>query len=687
MPIFLQEDSKELNKERFFLSKKGREKLNAMISKMEAYGLEKHDGYKLLKHLRDEEYNQGKDLDKGKVINDPNIHTEKDVTEKPQPGIINKTVESGIHRNKKSHDKITHAFTDWVYGRNGELTLKHKSTQNRLDHTATKPLTPKKPKLEKPKQVKPISAKNGSQIHLMNEYHSQLHINFDDPNYENSSIYNRPNYEHFIDYLESIGKYGILPKSNVTIADVYDEHMEDAIERYKLEDGDMENLLDGFYYYGKKYKHYWVEDCDPLSLETYEIEDSLSEEGKNAFEVYIRQEFNNNLYMFEHFVWENKNSTQIEIERVISIPSPENNSDDSFNKFSNYKGIGNCWTWEKGNGSSYCSRGGEDITLKGKVNVCDIDWTETIMRNGWMLNEEKEIFLKDNIFVQIDEVEYIGKNFPLKSPMLVKSGNSQLVYENKKQLKEYRQELNIPFEEFGGGKQMYEHYLDYLEKVGSYGELPPSSMKNVSEMVYEMIKDKKPSDFIDDYDRISHIMSWVLTDAYYEQYFINPEEAQNTSEESLCEEMLTKKGEYEVLLSCLEENGFPSNLTINDKGLIYIERVIGVDDILSNKDIYPKYTDQWENVGECWSWAKGGAKNFGYDNVGSQSDWFILHGWVRPEDVDWHTTICCNADSLSFEQELRLEYNAPIQIDYIECKGKNINRKKLPLRKPIILKA
>lgn len=699
MAIFLQEDSQELNKQRFSLSKKGREKLNSYIAQMEAFGLQDHDGYKMLKHLSDEEYNQGKKKIKGKVVKDENIHTEKDKQEKPQKGVLNKTVEGGIHRNKETKDKITHAFTDWVYGRNGELTLKHKTTQNRLDHTATVPKLPKKQKPTTVKPIKPINAKDGSQIHLMNEYHSQLHINFDDPNYENSSIYNRPNYEHFIDYLESIGYYGTLPQTNITIGDVYDENMEDAIERFKLEESDMERLLEKFYYYAKNYKDYWVEDCDPQSLESYDIEDSLSEEGKNAFEVFLRQQFNDNLYMFETFTWKNKNSTQIEIERVISIPSPENNSDDSFNQFSNYKGIGNCWTWEKGNGNSYCSRGGQDITLKGKVNVCDIDWVETIMRNGWDLNEEKEIFLKDDIFVQIDEVEYCNKNFPLKQPILVKSGDSQLVYENKnkksiilteeqiKLLKEYRNELNIPFEEYGGGKQMYEHYLDYLEKIGTYGELPPSNMKNISRMVYRMLEGKKPSDFIDDYDRISQIMSWVLTSADYESYFINPEEAQNCCEEELCEEMLTEEGNLEVLMSALCDEGFPDKLIINDKGLIYIERVIGVDDILSNKDIYYEYVDQWKNLGECWSWAKGGAISFGSDNVSKNYDWFILHGWVRPEDVDWDTTIRCNADCLYYERELRLNYNAPIQIDRIECKGTNINGCNLPLKKPIILHA
>lgn len=170
MLIFLQEDSKELNKEKFHLSKNGLKKLNAKITTMDALGLQKSDGYKMLKHLQDSEYNQGKKKDE-KLVKDQNIHTDLDKFEKPDEGVENKTVEGGIHRNKESKDKTMHAFTDWVYGENGELTLKHKTVQNRLDHTAEKPFIPQKPKMEKPVDLsnKSIKTPNGSEIHVMNE--------------------------------------------------------------------------------------------------------------------------------------------------------------------------------------------------------------------------------------------------------------------------------------------------------------------------------------------------------------------------------------------------------------------------------------------------------------------------------------------------------------------------------------
>lgn len=178
MPIFLREDNKELNKEKYRLTKKGQENLNAAITKMEAMGLQKHDGYKMLKHLQDDEYNQEKDTDKNKMMKDPNVHTEKDKLTITQTGIPNKTVEGGIHRNKESHDKVTHAFTDWVYGTNGELSLKHKAKQNLDAHKAQTPKVKTPDKVE-PKQVeKPLNMPNGSQVHIMKEFVSTKNKSF-----------------------------------------------------------------------------------------------------------------------------------------------------------------------------------------------------------------------------------------------------------------------------------------------------------------------------------------------------------------------------------------------------------------------------------------------------------------------------------------------------------------------------
>ena len=95
MPIFLQEDNKDLNKQVFRLSKTGRDKLNTMLTTMDAMGLQNHDGYKMLKHLSDEEYNQGKKKESDKLVKNPNVHTEQD---KPKE---KETVETVLYKLRK----------------------------------------------------------------------------------------------------------------------------------------------------------------------------------------------------------------------------------------------------------------------------------------------------------------------------------------------------------------------------------------------------------------------------------------------------------------------------------------------------------------------------------------------------------------------------------------------------------
>lgn len=91
-----------------------------------------------------------------------------------------------------------------------------------------------------------------------------------------------------------------------------------------------------------------------------------------------------------------------------------------------YSHIGNSWCWAKGGAEAYCGRSFKDgtshITLKGYVNVCDIDWDETLIRNMYSLNGEMEIFIDDNKTVEIFEITDIsGNKFPLKKSILLKT--------------------------------------------------------------------------------------------------------------------------------------------------------------------------------------------------------------------------------------------------------------------------
>ena len=75
------------------------------------------------------------------------------------------------------------------------------------------------------------------------------------------------------------------------------------------------------------------------------------------------------------------------------------------------------------------------------------------------------------------------------------------------------------------------------------------------------------------------------------------------------------------------------------------------------------------------------------DNIFCQ-DCIVLHGWVRPEDVDWVKSVEVNASELNNEMELRLKKDATVQIDEIICGISNkaeLENKKLPLKNSILL--
>ena len=111
-----------------------------------------------------------------------------------------------------------------------------------MNHKAEKPFTPKKPKQPKPLQtVKPIKTNTG-EIHITNEdvtkkiviSEKQIPILYEYRNEPNLPFeefgdkeYHKQTYEHFVDYLENIGKYGKLN----------DKYSNEGSEMLVLQDG------------------------------------------------------------------------------------------------------------------------------------------------------------------------------------------------------------------------------------------------------------------------------------------------------------------------------------------------------------------------------------------------------------------------------------------------------------------
>lgn len=439
MPIYLQEDSKELNKQTYHLSQKGKQKLQAAISQMEAMGLEDKDGYKMLKHLQDEDYNQAKKKDDGKVVDDANVHTEKDKEIDSNDGVSNKTVEGGIHRNKVSTSKLEHYFTDWVYGRNGELRLQHKNAQNRLGHQAPKPTLPKKPKAPKPitnDGIKPINTKNGqihikeiclttSQLKLIKERRAELNIPFKEFGSEENGY--KLMYEHFIDYLENIGKYGKLQPSTISLDDITN-NVAQIVETVDLERGlcidSIRNMMDWIRTLGDNERYFTCGD-EINNIDVNELSSEyLTMEGKTKIIKSLLA-----CYGFPKSLTINENNL-IYVERALAVPRLTS-QEDVYNEYNkNFPQIGVCWSWAKNGGVSFgmdnifCQ---DCIVLHGWVRPEDVDWVKSVEVNASELNNEMELRLKKDATVQIDEIicgisnkaELENKKLPLKNSILL----------------------------------------------------------------------------------------------------------------------------------------------------------------------------------------------------------------------------------------------------------------------------
>ena len=291
---------------------------------------------------------------------------------------------------------------------------------------------------------------------LLKEYHGQQVFNFDD---EGNAYFKKNNWEHYVDFLEEIGIYGTLPASKWDESTIYKQIdiAKEEIEPNKngYEDIDENVYFEAFYElvcdtfiynpenketifqeyfleYFNEYNKYksdnnYYNECDTLKNFLCDETDIF----KNDLDVYLtmygHKEFNKKLkesfldklddygvpYNFEY-----NDRGLLYVERNITIPNFK--SPEFVNKFYNYKdyfkyltksynGIGNCFTWSKNDGEAYCGNsfgeiGHSEIKLKCWVDPKNINWKETIYKNCYSLNYEKEIYINSGIPIEVFDV-------------------------------------------------------------------------------------------------------------------------------------------------------------------------------------------------------------------------------------------------------------------------------------------
>lgn len=111
------------------------------------------------------------------------------------------------------------------------------------------------------------------------------------------------------------------------------------------------------------------------------------------------------------------------------------------------------------------------------------------------------------------------------------------------------------------------------------------------------------------------------------------------------------------------------NTSINDSedGLIEVWRAIDVGDG-SYDDAYQNIVEGYGGLGIYWAWNQDAAEaHWGVDGKP-----FVLHGMLRPQDVDWKQTVYKNAYSLRDECEIETNKDAYVQIVGYEVDGKYV---------------
>lgn len=279
---------------------------------------------------------------------------------------------------------------------------------------------------------------NENQLLALKEYHDQLVFNFDD---EGNAYFEKNNWEHYVDFLEEIGTPGQLPPSEwneTTIEQKIEsikqeiDYNSDDISTYDYESAFLDLVYNSFleekenveaifepeflsYFNNYKANKYSYQDLTEILYSNELMNDEenldryLTAYGYKKYQEYIKKTFTNHINdynMLDNV--ETNDRGLIYVERNIMIPnfnSPEfsyNGSKNYYNYLKKmYYNLGYCFSWGKEAGEAYCGHtfglnGTSEIKLKCWVDPKDINWYETVYRNCYSLNEEKEVYIDES---------------------------------------------------------------------------------------------------------------------------------------------------------------------------------------------------------------------------------------------------------------------------------------------------
>lgn len=313
---------------------------------------------------------------------------------------------------------------------------------------------------------------------------------------------------------------------------------------------------------------------------------------------------------------------------------------------------------------------------------------------------------------------------------------------------EYHTQLNIPFKgdtpnyDF---KENWENYRDFLEEIGQYGKLPSSGYDEreikhycmewgleeafdfflsfeddndgeaetavLSEFLHNFssFDDLKGIMFDEYIELLKEVTKNGVFDVFEDE---NPREIDEflykvrlrNNVDNIALSILTEQGQNmyldvakEYYMESFGYYGFPDNLIVNNRGLIYCEREINIPnafDRTDNTDNYNYYKIlklNYSGLGNCWSWKQGGGFAYNLEPFGIDDTLLLLKGWVDPKSVNWTNTVYRNGYTMKEEREIYINTGGIVEVDSALCKVKdgktdNFVQRNI-LTKPILVKA
>ncbi len=220
---------------------------------------------------------------------------------------------------------------------------------------------------------------------VLNEYHAEQRLPFDDPYYSKKN-----QLEQYKDWLEDFGKYGELKPSEMN----FYEELKKAFKT--IESGQLHGRFD-------------------------------AKIPKSSSEMYNKL----NSIMFGNLDFDDNGN--LYVERSIAVSNEANNViiDTYHNLIKKYNdNVGGCWSYKKGSSKAYCGHGENQIVFRGRIRIEDIDFVKTALLN-FTYYDEFEIRVKPNSKVALDSFSYDTHTVRFKKPLIVSAtyfGNNGQYY-------------------------------------------------------------------------------------------------------------------------------------------------------------------------------------------------------------------------------------------------------------------